>query len=81
MGIKLLTTVEDGLGTVGKSIVADTQEDYILVQEIFQRAGNLWPDASPQVKRIIDLVTNGKVMQDYGPDVNADDLFSKRKSK
>lgn len=81
MGIKLLTTVEDGLGTVGKSIVVDTQEDYKLLQEIFQRAGNLWPDASPQVKRIIDLVTNGKVMQDYGPDVSADDLFSKRKTQ
>ena len=69
MAIKLLTTVEDGLGTVGKSIVVDTAEDFKLLQELFQRAGNLWPDASPQIKRIIDLVTNGQVMQDYGPDL------------
>jgi len=63
--IKLMTTMEDGLGTVGKSVVADTAEDYKLLQQIFQRAGNLWPDAPPAAKRIIDLVTNGVVLQDY----------------
>jgi len=60
-----MTAVEDGKGTVGKSVVADTAEDYKILQAIFQRAGNLWPDAPPAAKRIIDLVTNGQVMQDY----------------
>lgn len=66
--IRLITLSEDGNGTFAKAIVADNQNDYKLLQELFQRAGNLWPDASPQIKRIVDLVTNGKVMQDYGPD-------------
>lgn len=71
MAIKLMTTVEDGLGTVGKSVVADTAEDYAILQTIFQRAGNLWPDAPPAAKQIIDLVTNGKVMQDYRHERNS----------
>jgi hypothetical protein len=34
-------------------------------KELCQRAGNLWPDASPEVKTFIDLITEGKVQQDY----------------
>lgn len=71
MAIKLMTTVEDGLGTVGKSVVADNAEDYAILQTIFQRAGNLWPDAPASAKRIIDLVTNGQVMQNYDHERNA----------
>jgi hypothetical protein len=34
--------------------------------ELVQRATNLWPDASPDIKEFADLVTNeGKLMQDY----------------
>ena len=34
-------------------------------QELCHRAGNLWPDASPEMKAFIDLITEGKVQQDY----------------
>ena len=69
MSLRVVTHIEDGNGTVRKTIEADNPYDWIVLQEVFQRAGNLWPDASPQAKRLIDLVTNGRVMQDYGPDV------------
>lgn len=68
MSLSLETTVQDGLGTVRKAIVADKAEDFKLLQEIMHRATNLWPEAPPQVKRLADMVTNGKVLQDYGPD-------------
>lgn len=51
-----------------------TQESTVLVipkeffpqfQQLCQRAGNLWPDASPEMKAFIDLITEGKVQQDY----------------
>jgi len=62
------TRVMDGLGTTAKCIVATTEKDWKLMQDIMFRATNLWPDAPPQVKRLSDVVTNGKVLQDYGPD-------------
>lgn len=34
-------------------------------KELVQRGTNLWPDASPDIKEFADLVTNGKVLQDY----------------
>lgn len=34
-------------------------------KELVQRGTNLWPDASPEIKEFADLVTNGKVLQDY----------------
>ena len=71
MTIKLLSEIEDGNGLVAKVIRIEGAHDYKIVQEIFQRAGNLWPDASPQAKKIIDLVTNGQIMQEYGPDDKA----------
>ncbi len=33
--------------------------------ELIQRGANLWPDAPPEIKELADLVTNGKVLQDY----------------
>jgi hypothetical protein len=68
MTLKLITQVEEGVGTISKSIVANTAADYKILQELMHRATNLWPDAPPQAKRIADLVTSGKVLQDYGPD-------------
>lgn len=65
MALKLVTHIEDGLGTVAKTIVATTNEDYKLIQAIFQRALNLWPDAPPQLKELGDRVTSGLVYQDY----------------
>lgn len=70
MTLRVITVVEDRLGTVSKSVVAETAEDWKLLQEVFQRATNLWPDAPPSVKHISDVVTNGKPMQDYYKLVN-----------
>lgn len=39
--------------------------DWKHFQELIQRGSNLWPDAPPEIKEFADLVTNGKVMQDY----------------
>lgn len=69
MTLRVQTKVEDGLGTVSKSIVADNQTDWLLMKEFAYRAVNLWPDAPPQIKRIADRVVNGRVMQEYGPDL------------
>lgn len=74
MTLRVETRVEDGLGTIAKGIIATTKDDWFMLQQIMQRATNLWPDAPPQVKRIADIVTNGHVMQDYGHDKeNSDD--------
>lgn len=35
------------------------------VKELLQRGANLWPDAMPEVKGLADLVTNGRLMQEY----------------
>lgn len=34
-------------------------------KEMVQRGTNLWPDASPRIKAFADLITNGRVLQDY----------------
>ena len=68
MSIKLLIRIEPNLGTAEKAIVADTAFDFLLLQELVQRGSNLWPDAPPQIKKIADIVTSGKIMQNYGPD-------------
>lgn len=65
MALRVVTHVVDGSGTVRKTIEADTGEDWTHLQTVFQRACNLWPDAPPQVKAIADVITSGKVLQDY----------------
>jgi hypothetical protein len=65
MAITLQTIVQDGLGTVAKVIKIDTAEDYEMFQELIQRGANLWPDAPSEIKEIADMITNGKVMQNY----------------
>ncbi len=69
MTLRLVTLVEDNNGAVAKAIVSENAQDYAALQLIFRRAGNTWPDAPPQCKRIIDLVVSGSVLQEYGPDV------------
>lgn len=68
MSLYVESRIVDGTGTAAKCIVATTDADWKLVQQILFRATNLWPDAPPQVKRISDIITNGKILQDYGPD-------------
>lgn len=65
MGFRVVTRVQDGLGTVSKSVEADTAEDWKMVQTVFQRACNLWPDAPPAIKALADQVIEGKVLQNY----------------
>ena len=38
-------------------------------RELVQRGANLWPDAPPSMKQFADLITNGKVLQDYTVEV------------
>ena len=34
-------------------------------KQLVQRATNLWPDAPPEIKEFADLITSGKILQDY----------------
>lgn len=68
MSITLKTIVEDGLGTEAKVVWIDSAEDFKLFQELVQRATNLWPDAPASIKRFADMVTVGKVQQEYVDD-------------
>jgi hypothetical protein len=65
MGFRVITRVEDGLGTVAKAIEADTADDWKQIQIVFHRACNLWPDAPPSIKALADRIIEGKVLQDY----------------
>lgn len=65
MTLKVITLVQDGNGTVAKAVVAETKKDWIHMQQIMQRATNLWPDAPANIKQVADIVTNGQVMQPY----------------
>lgn len=68
MSITLKTMVQDGIGTEAKVIWIDTIDDYKMFQNLVQRATNLWPDAPAEVKRFADMVTVGKVQQEYVDD-------------
>lgn len=57
------------VGNIGTVEILNA-EDWKLFQELVQRGSNLWPDAPPQIKELADLVTNGKVMQDYFKQAN-----------
>lgn len=62
------TLVKDGLGTVAKHIVIETAEEYKMFQELVQRGANLWPDAPAKIKEIADMITSGKILQEYRDD-------------
>jgi len=65
MSLILQTLVEDGVGTSAKVIHINNAEDYKNFQELIQRGANLWPDAPASIKRLADLITSGKIMQEY----------------
>lgn len=46
------------------NITVDAKE-WKRFQELVHRGANLWADAPDFIKRAADLITNGKVMQDY----------------
>lgn len=59
----MITTqdIRDGL-----VIIIDTDQSLAAFKELVQRATNLWPDATPEIKEFADIITNdGWVMQDY----------------
>lgn len=50
----------------GALVIEVTAADAESFKELVHRATNLWPDASPEIKRFADLITNdGVLMQDY----------------
>lgn len=68
MAITLKTMVEDGLGTEAKVVWIDTAEDFYQFQKLIQQGSNLWPDAPASIKRFADMVTVGRVQQEYVDD-------------
>lgn len=49
----------------GASIQIYSEAMWKSFQELVQRGSNLWPDAPPEIKEFADMVTSGRVMQDY----------------
>lgn len=47
-------------------ITIRSEHDLRDFRELVQRGANCWSDASPRIKEAADLITNGKVLQDYG---------------
>ena len=54
----------------GLVIVIDGPESISRFKDLVQRGANLFPDAHPEIKTFADLVTSGKVLQDYYSAVN-----------
>jgi hypothetical protein len=62
--IEVRRLTEDGL-----MVLVDGDESMGKFKELVQRATNLWPDASPEIKEFADAVTNSdwhpKPLQNY----------------
>lgn len=43
MSLKIITHWEEGLGTVAKGIMADTQDDYAILHAVMLDVANSWP--------------------------------------
>lgn len=65
MTIILKTVVVDGIGTESKMVIITGAESYREFQDLIQRGAGLSPDLKPSVKQFADMVTAGKVLQDY----------------
>lgn len=65
MSIILKTVVIDGIGTESKTVVITTAESYKQFQDLIHKGASLCPDLPPNVKQFADMVTSGKVHQDY----------------
>lgn len=46
-------------------IIVDGKDSIEQFKTLVQRAANLWPDATPEIKEFADLITNGEIFQDY----------------
>ena len=51
--------------TDGSIVIHVPKADAQPFKNLIQRGANLWPDAPPEIKEFADLVTNGRVLQDY----------------
>lgn len=40
-------------------------KDVAAFKELIHRGANLWPDAPPAIKQLADLLSHGKILQDY----------------
>ena len=65
MSIILKTVIVDGIGTECKMVVITGAESYKAFQGLIQKGSGLFPDLPPHVKQFADMVTQGKVLQDY----------------
>lgn len=46
-------------------ILVDTPESVKIFQQLIQRGAATWADAPPEIKEFADLITSGRVLQDY----------------
>lgn len=53
-----------------KGIIVIEHSFWPQFQELVYRGVNLWPDARPEMKEFADLITEGKVLQDYFAQAN-----------
>jgi hypothetical protein len=66
-GIRVIKHHAGEGGCDNRRIIIEVEGDASIrqFQELVQRATNLWPDAHPEVKEFADIVTEGRVLQDY----------------
>lgn len=57
--------VDGGLATYAKVIVFYSEKDWKLFQQLVNRAMNCWDRAPATVKEFGDMVTEGKIQQNY----------------
>jgi hypothetical protein len=46
-------------------LVFETPEDFNSFKVLVNRGANLWPDAPVEVKELADILTQGRILQDY----------------
>jgi len=46
-------------------IITVSDDSVSAFRELIQRGANLWPAAPPEIKELADLITSGKILQDY----------------
>lgn len=72
-----VSRIKDDSGfTVGMTVIMDSHESFRLFAEMVQRATNLWPDASPEIKEFADQITNHKLLQEMGKERGLQDYKS-----
>lgn len=65
MSIILKTLVIDGIGTECKLVMLTTAESFAQFAKLVDAGASLDPNLPANVKQFVDMVTSGKVLQDY----------------